>query len=140
VYLVDTDVVSELTRTRANAGVVRFFATADERRSPLHLSVVTIGEIERGIRMLQHRGDVLRVARLRAWFRALLGRFEGSLVEVTAADALAWAAMRVPHHENPVDKLIAASALTRGWTLVTRNVGHFRGLGVDLLNPFEPEH
>ena len=139
-YLVDTDVVSELARARVNPGVLRFFATADERHTPVHLSVITIGEIERGIGMLQHRRDMVRAARLRGWFRGLLERFEGSVIEVTAADALAWAGMRVPNRENPVDKLIAASARTRGWTLVTHNVGHFRGLGVELLDPFQPEH
>jgi predicted nucleic acid-binding protein len=140
VYLVDTDVVSELNRARVHPGVLRFFAMADERRARVHLSVITIGEIERGIRMLRHRGDEVRAARLRAWFRALLVRFETELIDVTAADTLAWAAMRVPHYENALDKLIAATALTRGLTLVTRNVGHFRGLGVDMLNPFEPAH
>lgn len=135
-YLADTDVVSELARSHADAGVLEFFAGALSRGEPVYVSVVTIGEILRGIRLVAHRGDERQFARLDAWYRTVFRDYRERIVDVGLAEAAAWSTMRVPHSENALDKLIAATASTREWTLVTGNVAHFRGLGVRLLNPF----
>lgn len=136
-YLVDTDVVSESRkRSKANHGVRRFFANARVNRDALYLSVVTIGEIRRGIESIRHRGDTKQADRLEAWLTALLDEFSDHLLELSIDEAQVWGRLRVPHAENAIDKQIAATALTHGLTLVTRNVAHFSGLGVVLLNPF----
>lgn len=136
-YLVDTDVVSETRRgPSAHPGVARFFAAASERNEAVYVSVVTMGEIRRGAELLRHRGDARQARRIDDFFAALLANYGDAIVEFGFADAMAWAAMRVPNPHNPIDKQIAATALTRGWTVVTRNVAHYEGLGVRLLNPF----
>lgn len=135
-YLADTDVVSELARPRCDPRVRRFFESARRLGRPVYLSVVTIGELDRGIRMLAHRGDVAQADRLREWFATVVRSYQDRIVDFGLAEALAWASLRVPRHENAVDKQIAATALTHGWTVVTRNTVHFRGLGVELHDPF----
>lgn len=136
-YLVDTDVVSEWRRgPGAHPGVQHFFRNAAERNEALYLSVVTVGEIRRGADVVRHRGDTLQARRLDDFFTALVEQYADRIVDLGLPEALAWARLRVPHPENPLDKQIAATALTRGWTVVTRNVAHFEALGVRVLNPF----
>jgi predicted nucleic acid-binding protein len=136
VYLADTEVFSELARAKCDSRVGEFFASAVLLGHPVYLSVVTVGELERGVRMLAHRGDERQAGRLAQWLARALREYEGRIVDFGLEEALAWAKLRVPRHENAVDKMIAATALARGWTVVTRNVAHFRGLGVALHDPF----
>lgn len=135
-YLADTDVVSELARPRVDAGVLAFLHGARSRGEAVYVSVLTIGEILRGIQLIAHRGDAQRAARLESWYRGVFHDYRERFVDVGLEEAAAWSAMPVPHRENPIDKLIAACALTRDWTLVTGNVAHFRDLGVRVLDPF----
>jgi len=75
-YLIDTDVVSEVRKRRkANPGVRRFFANAHAKGDALYLSVVTIGEIRRGIESIRHRGDARQVDRPEAWLAKVLNDF-----------------------------------------------------------------
>ena len=135
-YLADTNLFSELARAKCDPRVRELFADAARAGHPVYLSVVTVGELERGIRLLEHRGDSPQAARLSAWLAALPDGYRDAIVDFGVEEAVAWASMRVPHHENAVGKQIAATALTHGWTLVTRNEADFRGLGVPLMNPF----
>lgn len=136
-FLVDTDVVSEWRRgAAAHPGVQRFFHAAAERNLPLYLSVITIGEIRRGADAVRHRGDAHQARRLDEFFAALVERYADRIVDFGFAEAVAWGRLRVPSAENPLDKQIAATALTRGWTVVTRNAAHFERLGVPVFNPF----
>jgi predicted nucleic acid-binding protein len=134
-YLVDTDVISEgRKRSKANRGVRRFFANA--KGDALYLSVVTIGEIRRGIESIRHRGDSRQAEQLDAWLATLLDDFADHILDFAHDEAQVWGRLRVPHPENAIDKQIAATALTHGLTLVTRNTAHFSGLGVTVVNPF----
>ncbi|OGA13555.1 MAG: recombinase [Betaproteobacteria bacterium RIFCSPLOWO2_12_FULL_63_13] len=136
-YLVDTDVVSEVRkRRRANPGVRRFFANAHAKGDALYLSVVTVGEIRRGIESIRHRGDSIQADQLDAWLTTVLNDFADHILDFAHDEAQVWGRLRVPHPENAIDKQIAATALTHGLTLVTRNTAHFSGLGVTVLNPF----
>ena len=136
-YLVDTDVVGEARkRGRANPGVRGFFADARNNGDALYLSVVTLGEIRRGVEAIRHRGDTRQANQLEAWLTAVLKDFGDKILDFSHDEAQVWGRLRVPHPENAIDKQIGATALTHGLTLVTRNTAHFSGLGLTLVNPF----
>ena len=136
-YLIDTDVISELRkRERANPGVVAFFKEVASSDAPLYVAAVTIGELRRGIELLRHRGDTKQAQTLERWLGRLLDDFGDSVLVFDADMAQVWGRLRVPHPENPLDKQIAATALIHDLVLVTRNVKHYSETGVKLLNPF----
>lgn len=136
-YLLDTNVLSEAVKPRADAGVTEFLAN----RSPLELaiSVLTVGEIRTGVMLLP--GSRKR-RRLEEWLRVdLLRQFTGRVLAVDEAAALAWgrlaAAGRREGRPLPViDGLLLATAEVHGLTLVTRNERDCAGRGVPVLNPW----
>lgn len=137
-YLVDTNVISEARkRQRANRGVLAFFRQAAKSDLDLYLSVVTVGELRRGVELVRHRGDERQAATLDAWLGTVLSDFAQSILPVDEDVGQLWGCLRVPHPEHALDKLIAATALIHDLTVVTRNVDDFAGLGVRVLNPFE---
>ena len=136
-YLIDTDVLSELRKgPRANLGVRAFFADAHRSNVPLFLSVITIGEVRRGVARIRYRGDADQALRLERWLDALLLQFDDHILPFDVDCAQVWGQLRVPHPENPLDKQIAAIAWVHGLTVVTGNDAHFRATGVPLHNPF----
>lgn len=137
-YLLDTDIVSEARKgKRANGGVWRFLVEANGQQVPTYISVVTLGELRRGIEKLRHRNDARQVTTLESWLTILLAEYEGRILDFGQEEAQVWGRLRVPHHENPIDKQIAATAITHELTVVTRNTPHFEGTGIEILNPFE---
>ena len=135
--LVDTDVLSEGRRgSRANAGVRRFFEGARKTEQSLYVSVVTIGELRRGVEVIRHRHDSAQADRLESWLMLLLDHYHDRILSFGEEEAQVWGRLRVPHAENALDKQIAATALTHGLTIVSGNATHFAGLGVEVLNPF----
>jgi predicted nucleic acid-binding protein len=137
-YLIDTHVISGARkREKANRGVMRFFDKTRSDGDSLFVSVITIGEIRRGIEIIRHRGDARQAQRLEAWLDLVLREFDERILEFAHEEAQVWGRLRVPHHENAIDKQIAATALTHDLILVTRNVDHFENLGIRLLNPFD---
>jgi hypothetical protein len=137
-YLIDTNVISEGRKgARANAGVRDFFKRVASNQSPVFLSVVTVGELRRGVELIRHRGDVAQANRLEKWLQLLLRHYEDYILEVDADVAQLWGRLRVPHYENALDKLIAATALIHNLTVVTRNHDDFSKTGVRVLNPFD---
>ena len=135
-YLLDTCVVSELSRPRPDPGVVAWMSEADV--ATLHLSAITIGEVQRGTLRLP-AGK--RRTSLSDWSERLRRSFSGRVLPVDESVALRWAeiAARALQSGRPgsfADGLIAATALDRGLTLVTRKVTDFEPFGIALLNPW----
>lgn len=136
-YLVDTDVISELRKQdKADRHVTAFFKDAIVSDLPLYLAAVTIGELRRGVELIRHRGDARQAHMLERWLDALLAEYGENVLSFDTDAAQLWGRLRVPHPENPLDKQIAATALLYDLVLVTRNVSHFAPTGVKLLNPF----
>ena len=138
-YLIDTNVISELRKRRsANAGVRQFFHDAARGKRALYLSAITIGELRRGVELIRHRGDLSQANRLETWLKQVVSGYARNILEFTATEAEVWGCLRVPRDEHAIDKQIAATALTYDLTLVTRNIEDFAGSGARLLNPFAP--
>ncbi|MFL9911885.1 type II toxin-antitoxin system VapC family toxin [Paraburkholderia sp. RL17-337-BIB-A] len=137
-YLLDTNVVSEIRKKeRANKGVRAFFRRAAKEDIDLYLSVVTVGELRRGVEIVRHRGDTAQTATLEAWLTAVLNEFVQNILPVDDDIGQLWGRLRVPHPEHALDKLIAATGLIHDLIVVTRNVDDFSPTGVRLLNPFD---
>ena len=137
-YLLDTNIISELRkRDRANPGVTRFFRQIAEEEVITYLSVITIGELRRGVDIIQYRGDVTQAKSLETWLQIIIDRYAENILDFGREEAQIWGRLRVPHPKNALDKQIAATALLYDLTLVTRNVKDFVATGVTLLNPFE---
>jgi predicted nucleic acid-binding protein len=138
VYLLDTNVVSELRKkARANRGVKAFFRHAMKDDRALYLSVVSVGELRRGVEIMRYRGDVAQASALESWLTAMLASFGETILPIDDQVCQVLGRLRVPHPEHALDKLIAATALIHDLTLVTRNALDFDRTGVRLLNPFE---
>ena len=132
-YLLDTNVLSELRRPRPNPSVLRWVRSVSQSR--LHLSAVTIGEIQVGIEMTR-RQDVGKAEELDAWLERVLLAFD--VIDVDAAAFREWARLMQRQSDTLIyDAMIAAVAVVHRLTVVTRNVRDFEQLGVPVLNPFE---
>jgi predicted nucleic acid-binding protein len=141
VYLIDTNVIREFRKgARADSGVRQFFERARTKGDEMFLSVVTVGELRRGIELLRYRGDLQQATRLEEWFASLLREYERYILPMDADIGQLWGRLRVPHPENAIDKIIAATALSYDLTVVTRNVDDFAQTGVRLFNPFTQNH
>lgn len=136
-YLLDTNVVSELRKARsgkANPGVVRWADEVDA--AELFVSVITLQELEIGV-LLAERKDAAKGALLRSWFNQhVLPAFSGRVLPVDTAVALRSALLHVPDPRPVRDSLIAATALVHEMTVVTRNVADFGPSGVRIVNPW----
>ncbi|MBI1919785.1 MAG: type II toxin-antitoxin system VapC family toxin [Geobacter sp.] len=137
-YLLDTCLISELVRPKPHAGVVRWLDSRDEHT--LYLSVLTIGELRKGISKLQD-GD--RKEALKEWVdNALADRFEGRILPVDLDVASAWGELQGEAESRvtklPVmDSLIAATAQVHNLEVVTRNVRDLERCGARVFNPWE---
>ena len=136
-YLIDTNVISEARKKdNADAGVLAFFRGVASRAEPLYLSVVTVGELRRGVELIRHRGDAPQADLLERWLQTVLTNYQDNILGFDAEAAQVWGKLRVPNPENELDKQIAATALVHDLTVVTRNVMHLQATGARLLNPF----
>ncbi|HEX7762089.1 MAG TPA: type II toxin-antitoxin system VapC family toxin [Cellvibrio sp.] len=136
-YLIDTNVISELRKKgNINSGVKDFFTQAAVNGTPMYISVVTIGELRRGIELMRHRGDLSQSQALELWLNLILDEYDEHILEFSQETAQVWGALRVPHHENAIDKQIAATALVYDLCVVTRNIDDFKTTGVKTINPF----
>lgn len=131
-YLLDTNVVSELRKPRPQAGVLAWIeAVAD---ADLYISVVTLGEIQAGIEITREQ-DPAKAAEIEAWADQVAAVY--NVLDMDAATFRLWA--KLMHRQSDTvyeDAMIAATALARKLTVVTRNVGDFKRFGVPMLNPF----
>jgi toxin FitB len=131
-YLLDTNVVSELRKPKPHGAVLQWIESVAD--VDLHISAVTIGEIQAGIELTRGQ-DALKAADIERWLERVADSFN-----VIPMDALAfrvWA--RLMHKSSDTlyeDAMIAATAKVHQLTVVTRNVRDFKGFGVTVLNPF----
>jgi tRNA(fMet)-specific endonuclease VapC len=139
-YLLDTCVISELVARQPHPGVVEFVDALDP--DDVVLSVITIGEITKGIEKLPRSK---RKQELLTWLKEdLLIRFDGKLLALDTEVLVAWgmltARLEASGRTMPaIDSLIAATVLAQQATLVTRNVDDFAGTGVEIINPWETD-
>jgi len=132
VYLLDTNVVSELRKRKPNKGVVTWVQAAPE--DSLYVSAVTVGEIQAGIEITRKQ-DAVKAKEIELWLDAVEQSY--GVLSADAAIFRRWAQLmhrRPDHHLE--DALIAATALVRGMTVVTRNVDDFEPFDAPLINPF----
>lgn len=135
-WLIDTNVLSELRKgERADAGVRRWFEQA--RDDQIFTSVLVLGELRRGIESIRRR-DVRSSLALEQWLLRLTETFADRVLPVDAAVADRWGTLNVPDPLPSVDGLLAATALTWGLTLVTRNLRDVARTGVPCVDPFGP--
>ena len=136
-YLLDTNVVSELRKAKSGKADARVTAWAAEvPASELFLSAISVLELEMGVLLVERR-DAAQGVVLRSWLdKHVLPAFADRILPVDAAVARRCARLHVPDPRAERDALIAATALVRDLTVVTRNVGDFEATGVRLLNPW----
>lgn len=133
-YLVDTNVVSELRKgRRCDPGVASWFAEVSS--TEIYLSVLTVGEIRKGIENIRRR-DERTAESLETWLSELVTTHSDRILAVDEIIAERWGRFNVPDPLPVFDSLLAATASVHGLTLVTRNVKHVERTGVDCLNPF----
>jgi toxin FitB len=132
-YLLDTNIVSELRRTKPHAGVVGWIQSIND--SDLYISAVTLAEIQAGIELTREQAP-LKAKEIESWLDQLADSF--SVLPMDGAAFRKWS--RLMHRTSGTlyeDAMIAATALVHNLKVVTRNVADFKSFGVDLLNPFE---
>lgn len=133
-YLLDTNVISELRRPRPHGAVVAWLQSVAD--SDLHLSAVTLGEIQAGIELTRGQ-DAAKAAEIERWADLVSASY--NVLPMDAGTFRLWA--RLMHGRSDTlyeDAMIAATAKQHKLTVVTRNVVDFAHFGVDVFNPFEP--
>jgi predicted nucleic acid-binding protein len=134
-FLLDTNVIAELRKgARANPHVRAWFESLDS--DAIMLSVLTIGEIRRGIENVRRR-DPATAKALERWLRRLVAEHRDRILPIDLPVAEEWGRLNVPDPLPVVDALLAATAKVHGLTFVTRNVKDVARTGVELMNPFD---
>ena len=132
-YLLDTDVLSETRKRRADEKLIAFVAETDP--SAMFLSVLTLGELRKAVALKQHT-DPPAAKSIAAWVDGLEFSFADRILGIDAATARVWGELSAQRPRPVIDTLLAATAAVHGLTLVTRNTGDVRDIDVTLLNPF----
>jgi predicted nucleic acid-binding protein len=132
-FLLDTNVVSELRKPRPHGAVVAWLQAVDDKQ--LYLSAVTLGEIQAGIELTRDQ-DPTKAAETEAWLDQVAQAY--NVLPMDAAVFRQWAKLMHGKSNNLYeDAMIAATASQHHLTVVTRNVADFKTLGVKILNPFD---
>lgn len=132
-YLLDTNIISELRRPKPHGSVIQWIEAVDD--SDLHLSAVTIGEIQAGIERARET-DPAKAESIQLWLDQIAQSY--NILPMNAAAFRLWA--RLMHRRSDTlyeDAMIAATASIHNLTIVTRNIADFTSFGLPLINPFE---
>ncbi len=133
-YLLDTNVISETRKARADGGVIAFLSAADT--AGLFLSVLTLGELRKGV-AARRRTDPGAADQLGAWVDGIETTFADRVLPVDGVIARRWGELSADRSLSVIDTLIAATAIARGLTLVTRNTRDVESTGVPLIDPWQ---
>ncbi len=131
-FLIDTDVLSALRRRERSPQIARWMSR--QREGDLYLSVVSIGEIERGI-IRRQRSNPEFARTLALWLDSVIKLYGEQILGVNLAVARRWGQLSAGIGNDSADLLVAATALEHGLSVVTRNVRHFRPTGVRVIDP-----
>jgi len=135
-FLLDTNVVSELRKPKPHGAVVTWLQSVDDAQ--LFLSAVTLGEIQAGIELTREQ-DAAKAAEIEAWLELVAAAYNA--LPMDAAAFRCWA--RLMHRKSDTlyeDAMIAATAKVHGLTVVTRNIADYKALGIEAFNPFAFPH
>jgi len=132
-FLLDTVVLSELRKAKPSRKVLQWIEA--QQAESLFISVVSVGEIERGIEKAR-KSDAVFAAELEQWLETLLTLYADRVLPLSANAARLWGRLSARLGHDGADLLIAATALAQGSTVVTRNVKHFAPTGARVLDPF----
>ena len=132
-FLLDTNVVSQIGKSKLNANALRWMRETDD--SDLAISVVTVRELSYGAARAAAAGHS-SAGPIADGVRRIIEAYRGRILAIDEASALLWGRMLADSNKHVDDTCLAAIAKVHGLTLVTRNLGHLRDRGVALLNPF----
>jgi predicted nucleic acid-binding protein len=133
VFLLDTNVVSELRKPKPHGAVVAWLESVDDAH--LFLSAVTLGEIQAGIELTREQ-DAAKASEIEAWLAQVASAY--NILPMDAAAFRCWA--KLMHRKSDTlyeDAMIAATALVHGLTVVTRNTADYKAIGIETFNPFQ---
>jgi toxin FitB len=131
-YLLDTNVISELRKTRPHGGVSAWLKSVDDR--DLHLSAVTLGEIQAGIEITREQ-DPAKASEIEVWADQVAATW--NVLAMDAATFRVWAKLMHRRSDTLIeDAMIAATAHIHGLRIVTRNIRDFADFGIEVLNPY----
>jgi predicted nucleic acid-binding protein len=137
-YLLDTCLISELVKPKPDKSVIKWLNGCNEE--DLFLSVITIGEIQKGITKVI---DKTKKAKLENWLAGdLMERFKNRVLDINQTTAFEWGKLQGESEKSgnklpAIDSLIAATVLVHNLTLVTRNINDFKNTGISIFNPWE---
>ena len=136
-FLIDTNVICEKAKRKPNAAVESFWKNVQLNKWHVFLSELTVGEIYSGIVKLEKNGDRSQSRKIRKWWHGIEQEYTHCFLPVTRDITVLWGTvLATTDKTNPIDKLMAATALLHDLVLVTRNTKHLMGTGVQLYNPF----
>ena len=131
-YLLDTNVISELRKARPHGAVLAWLGNVDART--LYVSAVTLGEIQAGVEITREQ-DLAKATEIETWLDQIIGSW--NILPMEAAAFRLWAKLMHRKSDTVIgDAMIAATALIHGFVVVTRNIRHFRDWEVTLIDPF----